>query len=103
MTKINTGYKFYSDPGHGWLAVSFKNFFAVGAKLEDVSNFSYARGKTLYLEEDCDAGVFINAFQKKMGHAPVFFEKFHERTPIRSYQSLYYKGVRETIAAGQAV
>ena len=100
---INTGYKFYSDPGHGWLAVSFKNFFAVGAKLEDVSNFSYARGKTLYLEEDCDAGVFIKAFREKMGTDPVFFEKFHERTAIRSYQPLFFIGVRENIAAGQAV
>lgn len=88
MTKINTAYKFYSDPGHGWLAVSIKNFFAVGAKLEDVSNYSYVRGKTLYLEEDCDAAIFINAFQKKMGHAPVFVEKYHERTPIRSYDRL---------------
>ena len=100
---INTAYKFYSDPGHGWMAVSFKNFFAVGAKLEDVSNFSYARGKTLYLEEDCDAGVFIKAFEKKMGHSVVFVEKYNERTPIRSYKSLYQNGVREAILAGQAV
>jgi hypothetical protein len=100
---INTAYKFYSDPGHGWMAVSFKNFFAVGAKLEDVSNFSYARGKTLYLEEDCDAGVFIKAFQKYMNSAPVFFEKFNERTPIRSYEPLYYKNTRDRIIAGEAI
>jgi hypothetical protein len=61
---INTAYQFYSDPGHGWMAVSFKNFFAVGAKLEDVSNFSYVRGKTLYLEEDGDAGEELDLTPK---------------------------------------
>lgn len=100
---INVAYKFYSDPGHGWLAVSFKNFFAVGAKLEDVSNYSYARGKMLYLEEDCDAGVFIKAFREKMGIEPVFVEKYHDRTPIRSYKSLYQNGIRETVIAGETV
>ena len=100
---INTAYKFYSDPGHGWMAVSFKNFFAVGAKLEDVSNFSYVRGKTLYLEEDGDAGVFIKAFREKMGTEPFFVEKFHERTPIRSYMPLHYKNTRERIIAGEAI
>ena len=53
-------YTFYHDPGHGWLAVPVDELFNLGiAHL--ISRYSYLskNGKTAYLEEDCDAQIFM--------------------------------------------
>ncbi len=57
-------FTFYSDPGHGWLAVSYFDVLAVGLDTKDFSDCSYVKGNTLFLEEDLDAGVFLNAWKK---------------------------------------
>ena len=44
----------HSDPGHGWLAVKLSEIKMLGIET-DISEFSYIKGKTAYLEEDCDA------------------------------------------------
>ena len=77
-------YKFYSDPGHGWLAVKIKELVDLGI-VDKISSYSYMRGQTAYLEEDCDAGLFFVAYEKKHGIRPQIEEKFQEHTPIRSY------------------
>lgn len=61
MTKTFT---FYTDPGHGWLAVTYADVLAAGLDLKDFSCYSYVRGQTLFLEEDQDAGVFLEAWKK---------------------------------------
>jgi hypothetical protein len=54
-------FTFYSDGSHGWLRVP-------AVKLEEfniadkISRCSYMRGTDVYLEEDCDAPIFIKAF-----------------------------------------
>jgi len=49
---------FFSDPGHGWLRVSRTLVTELG--LDDrISHRSYERGKFAYLEEDVDAGLFM--------------------------------------------
>lgn len=87
--KINPNkvFKMYSDPGHGWLAVPVAYLIDAGVVLCSISTYSYARGKTIYLEEDCDAGKFISAWRAKYGS--FFYEnKFTDnRSPIRSYES----------------
>lgn len=73
-------YKFYEDPGHGWLAVKRVELVALDIA-DKITPYSYQRGATVYLEEDCDADIFIKA---KGGH--VEYETiYHDRTPIRSY------------------
>lgn len=54
-----------SDPGHGWLEVTTEDIADVGLALEDFSSFSYRRGNTCFLEEDCDAPLFQNAYKSK--------------------------------------
>ena len=54
-------YTFWSDSGHAWLEVNRHELETL--KITDqISGYSYrdAYGK-VYLEEDCDAGVFIKA------------------------------------------
>ena len=55
---------FYSDPGHGWLAVRSK--LILDLKISHViSQYSYisTSGETVYLEEDCDMQKFHDAMK----------------------------------------
>ena len=67
---------FHSDPSHGWLRVSIREYYAVGLTLEDISSCSYIDSRSLFLEEDGDAGVFLNAWRKANGGAdPAYVER----------------------------
>jgi hypothetical protein len=82
----NTSFKVYSDPGHGWIAVKLKVLSELGLSHSDFTCYSYRKGKTIYLEEDCDASKFISTWVKKFGVKPNFIEKYtNKRSPIRSY------------------
>jgi len=76
-------YYFHSDSGHAWLAVKRAELIKLGI-LNQISSCSYQKGGTVYLEEDCDAGVFIEAKQK-IGEPVVPKETYQENTPIRNY------------------
>ena len=53
-------FHFYADPGHGWLAVKkhYLHSFGIASR---ITSYSYQRGDTAYLEEDCDLSVFLAA------------------------------------------
>lgn len=57
---ISKAYTFWADPGHGWLAVPAAEIRELGIK---PSCFSYGvgGGGMIYLEEDCDLGLFMRA------------------------------------------
>ena len=83
-------YKYYSDAGHGWVAVKRKELISLGL-LNNISPYSYQRGQTVYLEEDRDAAVFFKALydQGKVRYVDwTFDEKVckKDRSPIRSYE-----------------
>lgn len=65
-------FDFYSDPGHGWLEVRLHDLNKLNLKPTDFSGCSYRSGATLYLEEDCDAGKFIDAWLKANPLTPKF-------------------------------
>lgn len=75
---------FHSDPGHGWLAVKMNDlkFFGIESK---ISEYSYMKGDTVYLEEDCDAGMFFDEYFKMFGKKPAYRESYLDVTPIRYY------------------
>lgn len=62
-------YQFFNDPSHGWLEVPLADLQAAGLSLNDISIYSYLNttGTTLYLEEDHDAPIFIQAKAKMEG------------------------------------
>ena len=78
-------FKFYSDPGHGWIAVTLQVLKDLGI-IERISPYSFIRGKTAYLEEDCDAGMLFSAMQDK-SILYIIKERVYplKRCPIRSY------------------
>jgi len=75
-----------SDSGHGWLSVKRKEIVELGIS-DKISSFSYANGKSVYLEEDCDAGVYIDA-QRERGVTVKFKNgKWSERSYVRSFDN----------------
>lgn len=70
-----TGPAFFShtDSQHGWLAVK-RSILADLGILGEISRCSYQRGKTVYLEQDCDLTKFFRAWR----------DRYYADPPIRS-------------------
>lgn len=76
-------FKHYFDPGHGWVAVERKLIEGLGL-LNQISPYSFQSksGKTVYLEEDRDAALVVNAL--KTAGVNVLLES-KETKSVRSY------------------
>ena len=73
------------DAGHEWLAVKMKELEELNIA-DKISSYSYVKGGTVYLEGDCDAAVFIDAYTHKHGAAPKTKAGKHwDRQPCRSF------------------
>ena len=64
-----------SDPGHAWLRVPIGDYFASGIQ---ASRFSYVDAAHVYLEEDCDAELYLDAARIPNSPLPFPTEKFRE-------------------------
>jgi hypothetical protein len=76
----------YEDPAHGWVAVPMQWLEALSI-VGEVSAFSYLKGTTAYLEEDCDAPLFRKAAEKHGFRLFVDYRHTDDRSAIRSYPS----------------
>ena len=81
---------FHCDPSHGWLEVPREDIDALGIA-DQISAYSYAMAAThkragmVYLEEDCDASLFLDA-AKAAGWTIQIVEKYTaEDSPICKY------------------
>ena len=78
-------FTFHEDAAHGWLEVSYKDVTDLNIQNE-ISEWSYINRttETIFLEEDCDATLFLNEFKKEYGYKPELLEgKWYEESPIR--------------------
>ena len=84
-------FNFYNDPGHGWLQVSAADLRAVDLTPRDFTRYSYrSKGaKLFYLEEDCDASKFVEAYEAKNGGRPEFKDRYQARSFIRSLPAIW--------------
>ena len=66
MTKRVFETVWHSDAGHAWLEVKYVDFLRANLTLYQISPYSRIDPDTLtlYLEGDCDAGVFMKAWEK---------------------------------------
>lgn len=79
----------YSDSGHAWAKVLRKDLLKLGV-LGQISSFSYQRDEYVYLEEDKDLSIYVNALKNK-GLNPKFKEfNSQKSSKIRSYQKYFY-------------
>lgn len=65
-------YTYHQDPGHGWVEVPRKLIEDLDIAM-DISHYSYVSedGYRVFLEEDCDLSLFVEAFKAKFqGNAP---------------------------------
>ena len=62
-------FRFISDPGHGWLEVPRSLLSELGI-LEEITTYSYQKKELVYLEEDCDASRFFEAYNTSRGYPP---------------------------------
>jgi hypothetical protein len=77
--------RYYTDPGHGWLAVKRKVLKDLGL-LDKITSYSYQKGGTVYLEEDCDLPTLATKMAQ-IGNIIVYDKRHTDRlSPIRSYE-----------------
>tara|TARA_R110002012_G_scaffold138888_5_gene295819 strand:+ start:8578 stop:8859 length:282 start_codon:yes stop_codon:yes gene_type:complete len=83
---------FYSDSLHGWLKVSKWDLQVLNIA-DKISTYSYMNGNNVYLEEDCDAEIYLNAL-KNVGLNYKIGEKVsrNDQSVIRSYNSYQFMG-----------
>lgn len=84
MTSPRLTIKFYSDPGHGWAAVKRKVLYDLGIQ-DKISFFSYQKGATVYLEEDCDLACLTTALSLKGVFIEYKNSHMNRSHPIRGY------------------
>ena len=88
---MNTSlFQYISDASHGWVKVLKHEIDALGIA-EQISSFSYINRHTgeVYLEEDCDAPIFLNAYKEKYGDEIRFHETHTEYWWGRDNLSLF--------------
>jgi hypothetical protein len=83
LTSLRTKtFTFHVDPGHGWLGVSEDDIALVGLSIDNFTRYSYRCAGNLYLEEDCDAAVFVAAFIRRFGEEPRINEVHSNRDSL---------------------
>lgn len=73
---------FWNDPGHGWLEARFQDLIVLDI-YGSISGYSYRDGEKVYLEEDCDAGRYIDAL----------FGPYGDRTPEQKAEFEYWRSL----------
>ncbi len=87
---------FYHDPGHGWLAVRFRDIVELGIE-EKITPFSFMLKGRAYHEEDLDMGIFLDAVEEQQGE-PLDFKKIEQvylNYMHRGYPSIDAKYMRQ--------
>jgi len=79
---MSTTFVHHTDPAHGWIEVSLGQIIAAGLMPSDFSEYSYRTKTKFYLEEDCDASKFVDAWRAKIGPCE-FTEKYSHNSFIR--------------------
>tara|TARA_R100000951_G_scaffold43465_1_gene36657 strand:- start:1014 stop:1322 length:309 start_codon:yes stop_codon:yes gene_type:complete len=87
-----------ADPGHSWLKVPMKELDRLGIA-DDISAYSYQKGDMAYLEEDCDAGVFIQARVARAEAIQIKEFNRQRQSKIRKYDAYTRIPVAAPVAA----
>ena len=82
-------FKFYNDPGHGWLRVPKKLLAELGIA-DKITGYSYMSRTYAYLEEDCDATTFHNAYKAKLNIPDLKFDDYTENCYEDGYSHVRY-------------
>jgi hypothetical protein len=75
---------YFTDPGHGWVSVKIDTLKNLGIA-DQISTYSYMRGNSAYLEEDCDLGKLYSICDANGINLTLKTKHTNRRSPIRSY------------------
>ena len=76
---------FHEDARHGWLEVP-KSWLKKLGIAHEISGFSYEKDGSVYLEEDADLSIFLNAVDKYITWSPNLLKKSYQTdSRIRTY------------------
>ena len=78
-------YKYYSDPGHGWLKVPISHFKKYNIDINKITMYSYVRKDYIYLEEDEDMTYFLKSLEEKGIKFSIEEKPSNKSSKIRSY------------------
>lgn len=90
---------FVEDPGHGWLAVDNADIKALGIARR-ISPYSYMTPQRSFLEEDCDASVFLAAAKAAGWALTVKSRSLDKPAPLRSYAAFKPEWIEEPMRVG---
>jgi hypothetical protein len=82
--------KFFSDPGHGWLEVQKNDLEKLGIASK-ITDFSYQKNSKVYLEEDIDAQVYLEAAKGagwEVGITESYIEKESWIRNLKAYEGI---------------
>jgi len=80
-------YRLFSDSGHSWLEVDFNELVKLGIH-KKITAWSYIKGDRVYLEEDCDAPLYLQTKKDQTGEVTEYVEITSDyNSPIRSYNA----------------
>ena len=96
-TMKNLKLNYFTDPGHGWVSVKLQTLIDLGIH-NKISHYSYIRGNSAYLEEDCDLGLLFSACDSIGLKIDLNTKHTNNRSPIRSYDT--YRALRCYLQAG---
>jgi len=80
----NLKLNYFTDPGHGWVSVKLQTLIDLGI-YNKISHYSYMRGASAYLEEDCDLGLLFKTCDAIGLKIDLIVKHTNNRSPIRSY------------------
>lgn len=76
----------HEDPGHSWLQCERQLLRELGIE-EKVSSYSYQKGAIVYLEEDCDADLLLQALKARGVVVTTDSKHTNEDSFVRSLRS----------------
>ncbi len=76
---------FYTDPGHGWAKCKRKVINNLGIA-NKISPYSYQREDYVYLEEDCDFPLLVEALKKRNTRIKCVERRSRSDSRIRQYE-----------------
>jgi hypothetical protein len=89
--KMKVKRNFHTDPGHGWLEVKYSELKDLGIE-DKISSYSYIKDDVVYLEEDCDAAVYLDAMKAKGKEVEIIeliqLDNYHEIRQYKSYDMI---------------
>lgn len=100
MKKITL--KFLSDPGHGWLSVTHELIRKLGVA-DKISGYSYMTNTRAYLEEDCDAGIVLDALKEADYEIKITESHTNNQSQVRSLGSYNSDFISNPLAYGDKI